>query len=463
MKKIVISAILLFSIYTHSQNITTESFATGFSRPVVITNAGDSRLFIVEQGGLIKILNSNGTTNASPFIDLSNRLESPVTRENEQGLLGLAFHPNYSSNGFFYVYYTDPNDDSVIDRYERNSSDPNLGNINTRLEILRFSQPFTNHNGGNLIFGPDNKLYISSGDGGSGGDPGDRAQNINLLLGKILRLDIDQPSPYIPSDNPFVGVPGADEVWAYGLRNPWKFSFDSLTDDLWIADVGQQDIEEVNKTPGSTTGVNYGWRCYEGSTSFNQTGDCPANSNELTFPVSEYSHTNDGLFKCSVTGGYVYRGTTYPAMQGKYIFADYCSNEICMIENSGGSITYFTGVSGAGFATFGEDINKELYVAGRDNGVVYKVIDDNVLNISENDFPSLSIYPNPTDNNITIDFNKKISSIAIYDLKGKLIQQETINPKDQHIIDVSFLSSGFYIVKITDINQNNFNQKLTIK
>ncbi len=465
MKNTIILFSFLFSITSYNQDIVLQNFSNGFTRPIAISNAGDSRLFIVEQAGLIKILNSDGTINNTPFINLSNFIIQEPARQNEQGLLGLTFHPNYSdtNNGYFYVNYTAPNGNTVISRFKRDPTNNDLGDNTSELKLLEFSQPFTNHNGGHLAFGPDDKLYISSGDGGDGGDPGDRAQNINLLLGKILRLDVDIPSPYIPSDNPFVGVTGADEIRAYGLRNPWKFSFDSETNDLWIADVGQQDIEEVNKVPGNLAGVNYGWRCFEGSSTFNSTGNCPTNNNELTFPVSEYSHTNDGQFKCSITGGYVYRGTQFPSMQGKYIFADYCSNQICLVENNGGTITYFNGVSGAGIATFGTDINNELYTAGRDNGVIYKVVDQNLLNTPENTENTISLYPNPADNFINIDINKKISTIVIYDHTGKVVQQNNFPEQDSYTYNVSSLPSGPYFVKITDINQNTLNQKIIIK
>ncbi|OED38987.1 hypothetical protein AB832_04265 [Flavobacteriaceae bacterium (ex Bugula neritina AB1)] len=465
MKTIVILFFFLFSIISYNQDIALQTFSNGFIRPLAISNAGDSRLFIVEQAGLIKILNSDGTVNSTPFIDLSSFIIQEPDRQNEQGLLGLAFHPNYSdpSNGYFYVNYTAPNGNTVISRFKRDATNNDLGDNSSELKLLEFPQPFTNHNGGHLEFGPDNKLYISSGDGGSGGDPGDRAQNINLLLGKILRLDVDIPSPYIPSDNPFVGITGADEIWAYGLRNPWKFSFDNQTNDLWIADVGQQNIEEVNKVPASLAGVNYGWRCFEGSQAFNSSGNCPTNNNDLTFPVSEYSHTNSGQFKCSITGGYVYRGSQFPTMQGKYIFADYCSNQICLVENSGGTITYFNGIPGAGIATFGTDINNELYTAGRDNGIIYKVVDQNLLSIPENTPASVTLYPNPAYNFINIDISKKISTIVIYDLTGKIVQQNNSLEPDSYTYNVSSLPSGPYFVKIIDINQNTLNRKIIIE
>ncbi len=462
MKKIVIVLIALSFTFTNAQNIGLEMFGSGFTRPVVITNAGDSKLYIAEQGGLIKILNEDGTTNNTPFINLSNRLESPNTRGGEQGLLGLAFHPDYASNGYFYVYYTDADDDSVIDRYQRNASNSNIGDPNTRLELLRFSQPFRNHNGGHIAFGPDDKLYIASGDGGSGGDPGNRAQNINLLLGKLLRLDVDIPSPYIPNDNPFVGTAGADEIWAYGLRNPWKFSFDSQTDDLWIADVGQLLVEEVNKISGNPSGANYGWPCFEGDDEFDNR-ECPNNNADLIFPVATYTHPNSETG--SVTGGYVYRGSDFPALQGKYIFGEFVTNEIGVIDtdDATGNIDWLPPFFNGGVSAFGVDQDNELYVANYGGGIIYKVIDENVLSTPDLETNAISVYPNPAEGFINIASTKKIEEIAIYDLAGNLIQQNQFDQKDINRYNTSTLATGLYILKITDTNQNKLNRKLVIK
>src|SRR5690606_3508882 len=225
---------------------------------------------------------------------------------------------------------------TVISRFSRSATDPDLGDSTSELQLLTYTQPFQNHNGGGMAFGPNGYLYISSGDGGSGGDPGDRAQSLTTLLGKILRIDVDNTSNgnnyAIPSDNPFVGSPTAmPEIWAYGLRNPWKFSFDRSTGDLWIADVGQNEFEEINMVVSTAAGKNYGWRCYEGNAEYNQSGNCPPD-NTLTFPIAEYSHNNDGLSKCSITGGFRYRGMAQPNLVGLYFFADYCSNEIGILQ-----------------------------------------------------------------------------------------------------------------------------------
>jgi glucose/arabinose dehydrogenase len=262
MKTKLLFASLLFTALAPAQEIELEQFATGFTNPIEIVHAGDSRLFVVEQGGIIRILNADGSVNPNPFLNISNL----VSTGSEQGLLGLAFHPDYDDNGYFYVNYTNTAGHTVVARYSVNPTDPSLADATSQLPLLTINQPYENHNGGCLRFGPDGYLYIATGDGGSGGDPENRAQNLETLLGKILRIDVDNGNPYVvPATNPFMGVGGADEIWAYGLRNPWKFSFNRNNGDLWIADVGQNAVEEINKVVSNPGGLNYGWRCYEGN------------------------------------------------------------------------------------------------------------------------------------------------------------------------------------------------------
>lgn len=266
MKKLTTILCTMCVILSFAQDLELDLFASGFNRPVNIKHAGDDRLFVVEQDGFIKIVNSDGSVEPTNFLDIDDRVRSIG---NEQGLLGLAFHPDFASNGYFFVNYTDNSGDTVISRFSRIGVNPTIADPNSELIILTYTQPYSNHNGGELQFGPDGYLYISSGDGGSGGDPQNNAQNLNSLLGKLLRIDVNNSTasnPYeIPADNPFIGDAAArDEIWAYGLRNPWKFSFDALTDDLWIADVGQNAREEINLVPSTDAGLNYGWRCYEG-------------------------------------------------------------------------------------------------------------------------------------------------------------------------------------------------------
>ena len=363
--------------------ITTERIAFGFSRPVFATHApGDTdRLFIVEQHtGRIKILNlGTGVTNPTPFLTISG-----LARGNEQGLLGLAFHPDYANNGFFYVNITVSGGTTIIRRYTVSAGDPDIADPASAQTVISYGQPFSNHNGGWIGFGPDQFLYIASGDGGSGGDPGNRAQDItNQRLGKLLRLDVNVPGAgyNIPPTNPFVGITGDDEIWAYGLRNPWRASFDRLTGDLYIADVGQFLWEEIDFQPANSTGgENYGWRCYEGNHAFNLGGCPPANT--LVFPIHEYSLAGPN---CAVTGGYVYRGCAIPDLQGTYFFADYCSARIWSFRYVAGVVTQFADRTAelapavgsiSSISSFGEDANGEVYICDMFGGEIFKIIPD---------------------------------------------------------------------------------------
>jgi glucose/arabinose dehydrogenase len=455
-KQLLTGLMLIISGLGISQTIQLQSFATGFSSPVAIEHAQDGRLFVVERGGNIKILNPDGTINPTPFLALNNTI---VLSGGERGLLGLAFHPDYANNGYFFVNYTRAGDGAtVIARYEV-SSNPNIANAASAEIILTVSQPYSNHNGGTIAFGPDGYLYIGMGDGGSGGDPQNFAQNINSLLGKMLRIDVNNGLPYtIPPTNPFVGNAGADEIWSVGMRNPWKFSFKRNSGDLWIADVGQNAKEEINRvTAPLTPGLNFGWRCYEADVAFNTNG-C-SNVSNYTFPVSSYPLT--GSF-CSVTGGYEYTGTMYPSFQNKYFFADYCANRIGWIANTGGEITWTNALTG-NFSTFGEDQNGELYVAGLSNGIIYKMIDPTM---SQLDFSKvgLKMYPNPTQSQVVITSENEIhwNSIHIFDMTGKLVYQSMLDENLTHSFSVDHLAKGIYTVKITNKEQFEYVSKLVI-
>jgi len=327
------------------------TIASGFRKPLDIQHAGDNsgRLFIVEQRGVIRIL-QNGLVLEQPFLDITDRV---FDRGNEQGLLGLAFHPEFEHNGFFYVNYTERNGRTVIARFQARN---NVADPSSEVRLLRVEQPYPNHNGGGLAFGPDGYLYIALGDGGSGGDPLGHGQNPNTLLGALLRIDVNHGDRYqLPPDNPF-----GNEVFHYGLRNPWRFSFDSLTGDLWIADVGQGSWEEVNFLPANTPGgVNFGWNVFEGRHPYSG-GEIPANYQP---PIFEYSHQ----WGCSVTGGYVYRGSM-PEWQGVYFYGDYCSGKVwgglqIVATSDETAVSTVLFETGALIASFGVDEASEIYLA----------------------------------------------------------------------------------------------------
>ena len=334
--------------------------ATGINGGVAVAHAGDGsgRLFIVQKGGLIRVF--DGTSiGPTPFLDLQNQ----VSGASEQGLLSMAFDPNYSASGFFYVFYTDLSGAAIVARYTV-SSDPNVADPASQLVILSIPQPFSNHNGGQLQFGRDGFLYIASGDGGSGGDPGNRAQSLDTLLGKILRIDVSDALPYeVPASNPFVGVAGAlPEIWSYGLRNPWRFSFDRVTGDMFIGDVGQGGFEEVNFQPASSAGgENYGWRLMEGNSCFNPPTGCE--SLPLVRPIIDYPHAGPGTCTGSITGGYRYRGKAFPQLAGLYFYADFCSADLFAATDASGTwVSTPVSQTGLDISSFGEDENGEIYL-----------------------------------------------------------------------------------------------------
>ena len=346
-----------------------ELVVTGLQRPVSVRAAADGsgRLFIVEQPGRVRIIDGDGLR-PTPFLDIANRVRDAA---NEQGLLGLAFHPEYANNGRFFVNYTDLSGNTVVAEYARSDGDPNLSIPTSEAIVMTIEQPYSNHNGGDLAFGPDGCLWISTGDGGNGGDPQGNGQNPETLLGKLLRVDIDGGSTYtIPPDNPFANDPEAsDEIWALGLRNPWRFSFDRETGDLFIGDVGQGAWEEIDfEARSDPGGRNYGWNTMEGSHCF---GSSSCSTEGLTLPVAEYSHA----LGCSVTGGYVYRGAQFPALRGLYIYGDFCSGSVWGLrsESPGNWTAAVVGQTGVSISGFGEDENGELYLTDLWTGSVYLI------------------------------------------------------------------------------------------
>jgi glucose/arabinose dehydrogenase len=397
--------------------LTTIRVASGRPKTVLVTHApGDTaRLFVVEQRGVITILDlATNTFNAAPFLDIDALVGGGVAGNDERGLLGLAFHPDYQNNGFFYVNYTANTDgqgqeDTVVARYTRMT--PDAADPNSAMMVMTFDQPQQNHNGGWIDFGPnDGFLYIATGDGGGGCDSGSghtpntgNSQDLtDNLLGKMLRIDIDgddfpgdpNANYAIPPDNPFAGSPTRDEeIWAYGLRNPWRNSFDRANGDLYIADVGQSSREEIDYQEASSTGrENYGWKCMEGTLCSSASGcssafcGCPPAPPSMVLPIHEYAY-GGSPFKCSITGGYVYRGCDIPSLDGHYFFGDFCSDQIWSFKVVAGSVTEFTErtaelAPGGGMAindisSFGEDARGEIYIVDRGsgaNGEIYKII-----------------------------------------------------------------------------------------
>lgn len=385
------SILILFSFLAFSSIgqpvIGFQSVATGLNNPVdVVTAPGDNRLFIAQQNGLIRIWDGNSFSN---FINLGPVLTNPAA--GEQGLLSIAFHPGYNTNRYFFVWYTNSTGAVTLARYQRNISDPDVADFGSGQVLLSISKPgspyYTNHNGGKLNFGPDGMLYIGTGDGGSGGDPFNNAQDGNSLRGKMLRLNVNSfatSAPFydIPADNPFVAAGDniLDEIYAIGLRNPWRWSFDRSNGDMWIADVGQGAWEEVNWLPAdSAAGVNYGWKCYEGAHVYS-TSCSPA---DTVSPVFEYGH-NGATGGYSITGGYVYRGNEYPALQGYYITADYVSGNLWLVapNGSGGFNSYLQSGLPGNIAGFGEAADGTLYALSRSAGIMYKVIVTSVVPVT---------------------------------------------------------------------------------
>lgn len=466
MKKLTLALACFIMSFSFAQDIgiSLELFANGFSSPVNMKHAGDDRFFVVERAGVIKILNADGTTNTAPFLDIDNLV---TNGGGEQGLLAVAFHPNYASNGYFYVNYVDNGGDTVISRFTRDTA--TTADPNSELVLINVVQPFINHNGGDLHFGTDGYLYISLGDGGSGGDPQNRAQTLTDLLGKMLRIDVDNVSNgnnyAIPSDNPFVSVTAAaDEIWAYGLRNTWKFSFDKDTGDLWTADVGQNALEEINIVASTSNGgENYGWKCFEGTSSFQNSTYCD-NITKVD-PIAEYAHVSG---RCSISGGYVYRGEIQSTLEGYYFFADFCTDEIGYVKDNttgGYDLEFILDDSGQGWSAFGEDINGELFVIGLINGNIYRIIEE-PLSVDDITTSDIKMYPNPATNVLTFDFldaSNRIKSVNIHDTQGKLVQSHSKFEDQLTTISTKALTTGVYIVEIIGSNGKKSIRKLIIE
>ncbi len=417
--------------------LTSELVASGIDRPVSITHAGDGsgRLFIVEQEGAIRVLDSNGVLLATPYMDIDPIVVGGTSGGNEQGFLGLAFAPDFATSGKFYVNYIGSGIDTYIDEYTVADPSANVmttSDLLTRRLIMKVMQPFSNHNGGWMGFSPvDGYLYISTGDGGSANDPGDRAGDLTERLGKTHRIDVSGADDFpgdtnhnyaIPADNPFVGAGGGvhESIWNYGLRNAWRTSFDSATGDLWMADVGQNAREEVNFEAAGDGGGHYGWRCREG---FIATGmSCTGSDATFIEPVHDYSHGADG---CSITGGYVYNGCALgDEYQGKYFFSDYCSGRIWTLDPTNGYARTTEFSSGFNVSSFGEDENGEIYVADLFAGRVYKIVNPNATDDNSNGIPDSCEAAGCND----ADFTEPFGTLDIADVFAFLDAYNNLSP-----------------------------------
>lgn len=450
---------ITISFQAQSQDLQFEKL-TGlfFEEPVDLVSTyidQDDRLFVLEKTGKVFIIEDPDILEPvkleEPFLDLS----SVVNDDFEGGLLGLAFHPDYENNGFFFVNYTfnDPENNNEfttrVSRFSVSSDDENIADETSEMEVLKIAQPKKNHNGGDIAFGPDGYLYIPTGDGGGSGDDFENGQNRQSLLGKVLRIDINTAPYVIPADNPFAfDDETLDEIWSLGWRNPWKVAFDRETGDFWAADVGQNEIEEIDMEPsGAEGGKNYGWNCFEGSLEYDPT-DCNESSSYVP-PVFEYDQSQGWK---SVTGGYVYRGNRHTDLYGKYIFTDYVDSRVFWLtteiaENSFETKRYdFTGPNlPFKITTFGESTKGELYFATFDSGEVWRIFTSVVNNTSDNIQQNISIEPNPSADFINIKYgDASISNITVISVSGKKIELQST---EENRFDISKLASGMYYLQ----------------
>jgi glucose/arabinose dehydrogenase len=454
-KKITMRSLFLFlSSFLFTVNVfaqpqfSFQSYLSGLTHPLYITHAGDERMFVVEKSGIIKVVQP-GSTTPTVFLNITSLVKYTGSTNSEQGLLGLAFHPDYKNNGYFYVNYTKDtsisNGPTIIARYSVSNNDSNVANPNSAQIILNIPQPFTNHNGGCLQFGSDGYLYIGMGDGGSANDPNGYGQDKLTLLGKMLRIDVNAATYSIPSTNPYYGMASArNEIWAYGLRNPWRFSFDRITQDLWMGDVGQNAWEELNFQPAASTGgENYGWRCYEGNNSFNTSG-CPSQST-MVFPFYEYGHNTAGGY--SVTGGYVYRSAKYKGAWGYYLFSDAVNQHLwATIKNNTvfNTTKVMNGTAGSSNVSFGQDIYGGLYIVKHSGGTVQRIVETGTKQ------PKAFVFNSGSVNNICEGNNYELKALYHPDLNYEWQKDgQTISGTNNSVTHFA-TESGLYRVIVSD-------------
>jgi glucose/arabinose dehydrogenase len=435
--------------------------ATGLSDVVGLAHANDERLFCVLRPGTIRIIQNEAVV-ATPFLSITSLVQSSGT---EQGLLGLAFDPAYSENGYFYVHYTATGNVSTIARYQVSESDPNVADPASAQVIYTYQQPQGNHNGGDVQFGPDGYLYFSLGEGGGGGDSQNNAQNLNNPLGAILRINVhpEEGVYSIPESNPFATAGGGvrPEIWAYGLRNPWRMGFDALTGDFWTGDVGQNAWEEIDFWPAGeefNSGPNFGWRCYEGLVPFSP-GGCGA-AEEYVFPVAV--HPNGPWL--SIIGGRVYRGTQFPSLYGRYIYTDYSVGQIWSLlpDGEGGwENEMILASQGAGIVVISENHELELFLGNRNNGTVYKLVDPTV-EVREERQPMLNIYPVPAREQLIVEGELQgVREMMLFDAAGRQVAARSIaTDVVRATLQVEHLNAGAYVLVLNDASGRQVARRL---
>ena len=447
---------LVFPIAHAQVQIDLVPVATGLDDIVDIVHAGDDRIFCVLQPGTIRIV-QNGTLLPDTFLNITAQVNDNGW---EQGLLGMAFDPEYSQNGFFYVHYTAFGGSGVttISRFQVSATDPDMADPQSEQVLFTYQQPAGNHNGGDVEFGPDGYLYISLGDGGGAGDSQNNAQTLSNPLGALLRIDVSDPDTTytIPPENPFANAAGdtLPEIFAYGLRNPWRIGFDAVTGDLWIGDVGQVSWEEVDLWPvgdAYNSGPNFGWRCREGFDAYNMT---------LCGPLELYldpliAHPNTPW--CSIVGGRVYRGSAFPALYGRYIYTDHCEEQVRSLhpDGEGGWVSeLLSSDHQSGLTCIGEDSSLELYAGNKNNGTLYRIEDALHVSITDPDQKeNFRVYPVPADDDLVIvrRSDQGAATASLYDQAGRRVAQVSFNAT-QARMDVGHLANGMYVMRLEDPN-----------